>query len=142
MVDTNGSMPQRPAPLAAEPTVGQLFGKVTESISKLVRDELQLAQAQIADKGKALGVGGAFFGVAAVFGLFGFGWLLTAAMFGLAEVLPFWASALIVGVVLLVIAAIAGLIGKMKVGKGTPPTPETVQNVKKDIAALKQGVKS
>jgi len=79
--------------------------------------------------------------VAAVFGLFGFGWILMTAMFALALVLPYWASALIVAVLLLLVAAVAALLGKKMIDKGTPPMPDTVENVKKDIAAIKQGVK-
>lgn len=140
MVDTSSSIPPRPVP-GGEPSVGQLFGRLTESLSTLIRDEIQLAQAQLTDKGKKLGAAGALLGVAAVFGLFGFGWILTAVMFALANVLPYWASALILAVLLLTVAAVAALLGKKMIDKGTPPMPDTVENVKKDIAALKQGVK-
>lgn len=122
------------------PSVGALLGKVTENVSSLVRDEIQLAQTQIAEKGKAMGTGIGLFVGAGVFGLFGLGWLLTAALFGLALVLPYWASALIVAGFVLVVALILFLIGRSTLANA--PSPETGENLKKDVEAVKQGVKS
>ncbi len=123
-----------------EPSLGQLIGKMTETMSALVRDEIQLAQAQLTEKGKALGTGGALFAVAGLFGLFGLGWLLHAAFLALAGVLPGWAAALIVAGSVLLIAAIAALFGKAKMDKA--PAPETKENIQKDIDAIKAGVGS
>ena len=117
-----------------------MLGKVTEDFSALIRDEIQLAQAQFAAKGKAMGMGAGMFAGAAVFGLFAFGWLLTAGMFGLATVMPFWAASLIVAGVLLVITLILALIGRSKLKSA--PSPTTGENIKKDVEAVKQGVKS
>lgn len=124
----------------ASPTVGALLTRVTQNISALVRDEIQLAQTQLAEKGKAMGMGIGMFVGAAVFGLFGFGWLLMAAMFGLANVMPFWAASLIVAGVLLVITTILALVGKSALSKA--PSPTTGENLKKDVDAVKQGVRS
>lgn len=121
-----------------QPTLGQLVSKLTETISSLVRDEIQLAQAQLTEKGKALGAAGAMFAVAGLFGLFGLGWLLHAAYLALAGVLPDWAAALIVAGSVLVIAAVAALVGKAFVDRA--PAPETKENVQRDIEALKAGV--
>lgn len=123
-----------------EPSLGQLIGKMTETLSALVRDEIQLAQAQLTEKGKALGTGGALFAVAGLFGLFGLGWLLHAAFLGLSVALPGWAAALIVAGAVLLIAAVAALVGKAKMDKA--PTPETKENIQKDIDAIKAGVSS
>lgn len=124
----------------AEPSLGQLVGRMTETMSTLVRDEIQLAQTQLTEKGKALGTGGALFAVAAVFGLFGLGWLLHAGYLALAIVLQAWAAALIVAVFVLVVAAIAALVGKSLMQKA--PAPQTKENIQRDIAALKEGVGS
>jgi hypothetical protein len=113
---------------------------MTETVSALVRDEIQLAQVQLTEKAKALGTGGALFAVAGLFGLFGLGWLLHAAYLGLAGVLPDWAAALIVAGSVLLIAAIAALVGKKLMDKA--PAPETKENIQKDIDAIKAGVGS
>ncbi|QOR70211.1 phage holin family protein [Ruania alkalisoli] len=124
---------------AGEPSIGSLVGKLSETFSRLIRDELQLVQAQIAEKGKSVGAGAGLFAGAAVFGLFGFGWLLFTAYFALAgTALPEWAAALIVAGALLVIAAILALVGKTLIAKG--PTPQPKESVMKDVEAIKQGV--
>ena len=133
MSETKGTTPRE-----AEPSIGALVGKLTDSLSRLLRDELQLLQAQIAEKGKSVGVGAGLFAGAGVFALFGLGWLLTAAMFGLATVLPFWAAALIVAGAVLLIAVILALVGKSMLSKGESPQPK--ENVMKDVEAIKQGV--
>jgi uncharacterized membrane protein YqjE len=121
-----------------EPSLGQLVGKMTETVSALVRDEIQLAQTQLAEKGKALGTGGALFAVAGLFALFGLGWLLHAAFLALALVVPGWAAALIVAGGVLLIAAVAALVGKALMDKA--PAPQTKENIQADIEALKAGV--
>ena len=74
-----------------EPSLGQLVGRMTETMSTLVRDEIQLAQAQLAEKGKAVGAGAALLAVAGVFGLFGLGWLLHALYLAL-DLAPRWSA--------------------------------------------------
>lgn len=133
-------MTENPPHPTDEPSLGQLVGKVTETVSTLVRDEIQLAQAQLTEKGKALGAGGAAFAGAGVFALFGLGWLLHAAYLALALVLAGWAAALIVGAVVLLIAAIAAFVGKTLMSKA--PAPQTKENIQRDIDAIKAGVSS
>lgn len=123
-----------------EPSLGQLIGKMTETMSALVRDELQLAQAQFTEKGKALGLAGGLFAGAALFALFGLGWLLHSAYLALAHVVPDWAAGLIVAGSVLLIAAILGLVGKA--AKDKAPAPETKENIQRDIDAIKAGVSS
>ena len=68
--------------------------------------------------------------------------LIAAAVLGLATVLPAWLAALIVGVVILVVAGVAALIGKKKVSEAGPAVPErTVASVKEDVAEIKESIK-
>jgi uncharacterized membrane protein YqjE len=125
------------------PTVGELVARLSDQFSRLVRDELKLAQTEIAEKGKKIGVGVGIFAAAALFGFFGLAVLIAAAVLGLAEAVPAWLSAIIVGIVLLVIAAVAALLGKKRLQAGAPPTPDAAkENVKRDIDAVKKGVHS
>lgn len=123
-----------------EPTLGQLVSKMTETMSALVRDEIQLAQTQITAKGKALGAGGGLFAAAGLFALFGLGWLLHAGYLALAHALPDWASALIVAAVVLLIAAVAAFVGKSLIDKA--PNPQIEENIQQDIDAIKAGIPS
>ncbi|MFB6722168.1 phage holin family protein [Kribbella sp. NPDC056345] len=118
--------------------VGALVSDLTSDVSRLVRDELQLAKAELKDKGKEAGVGIGLFGGAGTIALYGLGALIAAAICGLAVVLPAWLAALIVAVVLFAVAAVAALLGKRHVSQATPPIPQrAVEGVHEDIEALR-----
>lgn len=131
------------SPGKAGPSVGELVARLSDQFSRLVRDELKLAQTEIAAKGKKIGVGVGIFAVAALLAFFGLAVLIAAAVLGLAEAVPAWLSALIVGIVLLLVAAVAALLGKKRLEAGAPPTPDAAKkNVKRDIDAVKKGMQS
>ncbi len=119
--------------------VGDLVKDATEQAQTLVRQEIELAKAELGEKGKKAGMGAGMFGGAGLFGLFAFG-ALTAAAIGAVDLLvPFWAAALIVAALYGAIAGVLALTGKNKVQAATPPVPEeTVENVKEDVAWTKQ----
>ena len=130
-----------PAP-AAEPSTGQLISDLTSQISRLVRDEARLAQAEVTQKAKRLGVGAGLFGGAGLFAFFGLAALITTAILALALVLPDWLAALIVAVVLFAVAGVLALVGKKDVEKGTPPVPtEAIASTKADIATVKESAR-
>ncbi|HEV7948854.1 MAG TPA: phage holin family protein [Glaciihabitans sp.] len=115
-----------------------LLRQIPGQVSRLVRDEVRAAQAELTEKLKMAGVGAGLLAGAAVFGLFAFGVLLASAILGLSTVLAPWLSALIVGVVLLVVAGVLAFIGIRKLKKGVPPVPtDSIENVKADIRVVK-----
>ncbi|MFD0314844.1 phage holin family protein [Streptomyces flavalbus] len=122
----------------AEQPVGELVQQASRQLSELVRGEMQLARAEMAQKGKRYGRGGGFFGGA---GLVGFLMLqagVAAAIAGLAVPLPVWAAALIVTGALGLIAAVMAATGKAQFKKAAPAAPEqTIANVKADVAEIK-----
>lgn len=72
-----------------------------------------------------------------MFAVFGVATLIAAAVAGLALVLPVWAAALIVGVVLLAAGGIAALSGKRQIQEASPVPEQTVANVKEDIQEVR-----
>ncbi len=132
--DNPGSAP------ATDQSVGDLVSSMSEQTSRLVRDELRLAQLEMAEKGKRAGIGAGLFGGAGLFSLYGLGALVAAAILALAGPLSPWLAAVIVAAALFVIAGIAALIGKREVTQATPPVPEeAISGVKQDVQALKPG---
>ncbi|MCY7324981.1 MAG: phage holin family protein [Microbacteriaceae bacterium] len=116
----------------------ELIADVPTLVRELVMDEIQQLKAEMIGKFKAWGIGGALIAVALVFVLYMFGVLLTAAVLGLAYVMPGWLAALSVASVLLVIAAIFALVGYRKLKDGLPPQPTaTIESVKRDIDTIK-----
>ena len=125
-----------------EPTIGALVHDLSQEIPELIRSEIRLAQAEVAQKGRAVGVGVGMFSAAGLLGFFAVGTLVAAAVLGLSEALPGWASALVVAAVLLAAAGVAALVGRKKVTDGQPLKPErAVAGVQKDVAAVKEAAR-
>jgi uncharacterized membrane protein YqjE len=124
-----------------DPTVGELARQLPEQISRLVREELRLAQLEMTQKGKRAGIGAGMLGGGGVVALYGVAALLAGAILALTLVLPAWASALIVGgALLLVSAALAGL-GRKRVQQAMPPVPQQTQaSVEADVEEIKERV--
>lgn len=118
--------------------VGALVHRLSEQIPELVRSELRLAQAELAQKGKRAGLGIGMFSVAGLMAFFGTATLIATAVIALDLVLPLWASALIVAGVLFVVALVAALAGRTEVKHATPAAPEqTIASVRQDVDAVK-----
>jgi hypothetical protein len=122
----------------ARKSLFKLIADVPALVKELVRGEIAQAKAELIIKAKALGIGGALMAVALVLVLYALGVFLTAAVFGLAYVMPDWLAAIVVALVLIIIAGVLGFIGYKKFKKGLPPVPEgTVASVKRDIDTVK-----
>jgi hypothetical protein len=115
----------------------ELIHRLTEQTSRLVRDELKLAQAEMTRKGTRLARGASLVGGGGVAALYGVACLLAAAVAGLATVLAVWLAALVVGAVLLMVAGVVALSGKRQVSRGTPLVPqEALDSVKLDAETI------
>jgi putative superfamily III holin-X len=129
------------APTPENATTGQLIGQLTEQITSLVRNEARLAQAEVTQKAKRLGVGAGLFGGAGLVAFFGVAVLVATAVMALALVVPGWLAGLIVAVVLFAIAGVLALVGKKDVAQASPPVPtQAIAGVQADIAAVKKGM--
>jgi hypothetical protein len=139
---TTGATRADENPVPENASTGQLIGQLTEQISRLVRDEARLAQAEVTQKAKKLGVGAGLFGGAGLVAFFGLAALITSVILALALVLPHWLAALIVAVALFAVAGVLALVGKKDVQKGSPPVPtEAISSVKSDIATVKESAR-
>ena len=120
-------------------SLSDLGRQLSLQTTELVRHEVELAKAELQVKGKRAAIGAGMFGGAGALGLYALGALTAAIIAGIAEVLPVWASALIVAALYGAIAGILALRGRKKVQQATPPLPEeTVQSVKEDVRYTKQ----
>lgn len=124
-----------------QPTLGELVATITTQLSNLVKGEVDLLKAQVAEKGQKFGIGAGLFAGAAFFGFFAFATLVATAVLALALVLPAWAAALIVAVVLLLIAGLLAFIGKKSIDAGNEVKPEIKDNLKTDVDVIKDGIK-
>jgi hypothetical protein len=128
---------------ADEKPLGELVQDLSRQTSTLIRQEMRLAQAELAEKGKHAGKGAGMFGGAGLVALYGVGALIAAAILGLATVLEPWIAATAIGVALLVIAGILALTGKKELEEAGPPKPEqALDSVQQDIATVKARARS
>lgn len=114
--------------------LGDLVKQLAEQTSTLVRQEVDLAKAEVAQKGQQAGKGAGLIGAAAVIGLLAAGALTAFLIMLLDGALANWLAALVVAVVFGAIAAVLALQGRNRIRAATPAVPEqTVETVKEDV---------
>lgn len=124
-------------------STGELVKQLSEQTTTLVRKEIELARAELTEKGKVAGQGAGMFGGAAVVGLLALGALTAAVIVLLDKAMDLWVAALVVAVLYAAIAAVMAMSGRDRVKQGMPPAPEqTVETVKEDVQWAKSQAKS
>jgi uncharacterized membrane protein YqjE len=107
-------------------TLAEAVTEVSERASLLVREEIELAKAEMAAKARKLATGAVVGIVAGVFFITGLFFLLMAAAWAAYLIFggtAYWAGFLIVGVALFLLGGLAGIVAYRAVRKGTPPAP-------------------
>lgn len=120
-----------------ERTLGKLVADATQDISTIVRSEIALAKAEVTAEAKIAGKGAGMLAGAAFVGLLGLIFLFHTLANVLAVWLPLWAGYLITTVVLFVLTAILGLVGKNSMSKVKPKPERTIKNAQETIEAIK-----
>ena len=136
MADQNdNNMRERPT--------SELFKELSDHTTTLVRQEIELAKAELGEKGKKAGLGAGMFGGAGLFGVFAFALLTTCIVAALDLAMDLWLAALIVAVVYAAIAGVLALQGRNKVQEAGPPVPEqATESVKEDVQWAKTRARS
>ncbi|HEX8767814.1 MAG TPA: phage holin family protein [Jatrophihabitans sp.] len=135
-----------PRPVSAredDQSVGQLLRELSEETSTLVRQEVQLAKAELSEKAKQAGKGAGLLAGAAVMGVALLGAFTAFLIAVIALALPVWLAALVVTIVYAVVVAVLALAGRSALRKATPVRPEqTIDTVKEDVQWAKTQAKS
>ncbi|MGA5302231.1 phage holin family protein [Nucisporomicrobium flavum] len=140
MADVLNGSPARPA---TDQSTSELVQKASEQLTRLVRDEIALAKAELTEKGKHAGIGVGLFGGGGVLALYGVGALIATLIIVLNIFLPLWLAALIVTVVLFAAAGILALLGKKQVTQAVPPEPSSaIESAKADVDEVKHAIRS
>jgi uncharacterized membrane protein YqjE len=126
-----------------ERSTAELLKQLSDQTTTLVKQELDLAKAELGEKGKRAGIGAGMFGGAGVAGLFALAALTTCIIVALDSAMELWLAALIVAVVYAAVAGVLALQGRNKVQEATPPVPEQAQeSIKEDLEWAKTRAKS
>ncbi|MCP2287536.1 phage holin family protein [Nocardia amikacinitolerans] len=142
MAHTTDARPAAPRARPASDTrsVAELVDDATTQLTRLVRDEMQLARLEMQDKTKGIAKGAGLAGAGSLLAFYGGAALTAAAVLALAIPLPDWAAALIVGVALLALGGVLALVGKKAVTEASPPVPsQAIEGVRDDVEAVKKG---
>jgi uncharacterized membrane protein YqjE len=132
---SDGDLHERP--------VGELLRELSNQTTTLVRQELELAKAEMAEKGKQAGLGAGMFGGAGLVGLLALGALTACLIAALATGMDLWLAALIVAAVYAAIAGALALAGRRKAQEAIPPAPEqAIESTKEDVQWAKTRAKS
>src|SRR5918994_868325 len=124
-------------------SLGELLKQLSEQTTRLVHQELELAKAELTQKGKQAGAGAGLFGGAGALGLAALGALTACFILALNAVMPAWLAALIVAVVYGIIAFVLVKQGQARIKRATPPVPEqTIETVKEDVEWAKTQMRS
>ncbi len=119
----------------------EIVKDLSADLGQLIHSEIALAKSEIQENVARLGTGAGLLGGAGVVGLFAVEFVLLAIMFGLvAAGLGAWLAAFLVAVALGVIAALMAMRGKSKVANASVVPSATIENVKRDVAAIKNDV--
>ena len=123
--------------------MAELVRQLSDQTTTLVRQEIELAKAEMTAKGKQVGMGAGAFGGAGLVGLYAVGALTACLILALSTAVAGWLAALIVGVVYAAIAGVLALIGKKKTQAGAPPVPErAISSTKEDVEWAKTRAKT
>ncbi len=129
----------------AEKSLADIVGEVSQKASLLVREEIELAKAEVTIKAKSLGgavaaaaIAGVFAFLALILVLHGLAWLV-ADLFSDGIVIGIWLGFFVVAVLLLVLGAVSGLLALRFFRSGTPPTPElAIEEARKTRATIEE----
>ncbi|MDQ4144798.1 MAG: phage holin family protein [Actinomycetota bacterium] len=126
-----------------ERPIGELLKELSQQTTTLMKQELELAKAEISEKGKKAGAGAGMFGGAGVAGLAALGAFTAFLILVLNEFMPAWLAAGIVTVLYAIPAAVLALQGRNKLKEAAPLAPEqTVETVKEDVEWAKHPTRS
>ncbi len=124
-------------------SIGELVQQLSEQTSRLARQEVELAKAELQVKGKRAGIGAGMFGGAGLFGLYALGAFAAAAVLALATAMSAWLAALIVAVILSAVAGVLAIRGQSRLRAATPPIPErAAESTKEDVRVVKSRVQA
>jgi hypothetical protein len=114
----------------------ELTAQLGDQLSRLLRDEVALAKAEMVASARQAVAGGGMLAAAAVAGLAGVGVMVAAAVAGIALKLPVWAAALIAGGAFLAVAGGLALLAIRRFKAGMPPLKMTADTIRGDVTEL------
>jgi hypothetical protein len=122
-------------------SISEILQDVLRNLQEIVRSEVRLAKTEVREEFIKAQSAALFLAVGALCGIFTVFFLLFAAVYALALVVPNWAAALIVTAILMAVAATTMMAGLKQLKRVHPAPEKTVETMKENVAWAKQQVK-
>jgi uncharacterized membrane protein YqjE len=124
-------------------STAELVKQLANETTTLVRQEIELAKAEMAEKARSAGIGAGMFGAAAAAALLALGAFTAFLILALDGALPAWLAALIVTLLWVAVAGVLVFLGRQRVREAAPPKPEqTLESVQEDVEVAKTSARS
>ena len=123
-----------------ERSIGELFSELANETGELIRQEVALAQVEITQKASKIGKNVGFLAVGAFIANAALLSIVAALIAGLANFIPLWLSALIVGILIGIVAAVLISMGLKNLKNIDLKPKETVETLKEDAKWLKEQI--
>ena len=127
--------------MSSERSISDVLTDIVRNIQDIVRSEIRLAKTEVAEDWQKVRAGGVLLGIGAVLGAYGAFFVLLCVVNVLSQVMPSWAAALVVGVVLAVLAVVLISSGSAKLRRARNPAPRTVATLKENVQWAKHQIK-
>jgi hypothetical protein len=123
-------------------STSELVRDLSEQSSRLVRQEMALARAELTEKGVEAGLGIGLLGGAGILALYGLGALTAAGILLLSTAMKAWIASVVIAGSILAVAGAAALIGKPRIAQAAPPVPEaTIETAKQDARTIRRSIR-
>jgi hypothetical protein len=129
------------SPLQSQRSVSEVLQDIFGNLQQIIRDEFRLARAEVEGEARRAARPASILAAGTVLGLYGLGFLLLAAVYGLSMVIAPWLAALLVGAVLAVVAAVLISSGRNRLRQIDPVPEKTVQSMKENVQWTKEQIK-
>ena len=120
--------------------LGELFSELAKETATLVRHEVELAKVEMAAKAKSAGYDAAQVAIGGIISYFGALALLAALVLGLGELMPLWASALIVGLAVIAVGGVLAFFGVRALQRLDPAPRQTLRTLQENKQWLREQV--
>lgn len=125
-------------PQRDERSIGELFAELANETSTLVRQEVQLAKTEITQKVTSAGKDAGMIGAGGALVYAGLLAVIAAIIIGLGQLIPMWASALVVGLVVIGVGYLLIQSGLSALKRIDPTPRETIETIKEDVDMVKE----
>ena len=123
-------------------STSDLVRDLSEQSSRLIRQEMALARAELTQKGVEAGFGIGLVGGAGILALYGLGALTAGGILLLSTAMKAWIAAVLIAGGILIVAGAAALIGKTRLAQAAPPLPEaTIETAKQDAEIIRVSIR-